>query len=657
MSKSLCAAACAALLVVALVPTVVLANSSSAAVARAPGYLVPVYAGTSPNKYQPVAAPTRSLGNRPGANSLVATSTIQVTYHNFSTEAKAAFEAAVNVWQAIVVSDQVIHVDANWSDLGKFSGILGQAGATHIYRENDNFWYPGPLEEARCHCERDTPTDSADITATFNSAFTSWYLGTDGNTPNDNWDLESVVLHELGHGLGFFSSFSVSGIRGYWGQGGYPLRYDANEWSAAQGGAKLISFANGSTTLKTQLTDTSVFLGGSHVEAVLGKRAKLYAPSGWQPGSSNSHMDESKYGPGTINALMTPVLNNGESIHNPGPAVVAILQDIGWTVAGSATAPGAPQSVSATAGDTSAAVSWSAPASNGGSPITGYQVTSAPGGKTCSTTGATTCTVNTLTNGLPYTFTVTATNGVGTGPASAPSNSVVPHAPSGDNTPPVVATPVVNIVTLQVMGAAATVRVSWPGATDDSGIAQYELQRQEGAGPWTTVALATPTSTSARSSLTRGSNYAFRVRATDGVGNIGSFAQTTTAHLSTVQETDPSIVFAGTWAHTAVTGAAGGSVERSTETNATATFTFTGTSVALVTTVAPGRGIAEIKLDGSVVAQVDLYSPTKHTKTVAWASDAALTQTTHTVEVRVTGTNNPSATSPRIDLDAFLVWP
>ena len=584
----------------------------------------------------------------------MATSTISVSYHNFSKRAKAAFQAAVNVWQSIVVSDQVIHVDAYWSDLGEFTSILGQAGANNLYRESDNFWYPGPLEEARCHCDKDTGNE---ITARFNSAFTSWYLGTDGNTPTSAWDLETVVLHELGHGLGFFGSFSVTGTKGSWGINGGPLHYDANEWSAATGGQKLITFASGTSALKTQLTDKSVFLGGSHVEAVLGGRAKLYAPSGWQPGSSNSHMDESKYAPGTINALMTPVLNNGESIHNPGPAVVAILQDIGWTVAGSATAPGAPLNVSATAGDASADVSWSAPASNGGSSITGYQVTSAPGDKTCSTSGATTCTVNSLTNGVPYAFTVTATNGAGTGPASVPSNSVVPHAPSGDGTPPVVAMPVVNIVAPQVMGAAATVRVTWPAATDDSGIAAYDLQRQEGAGQWTSVALATPTSTSAQVALTRGSNYSFRVRATDGVGNTGSWTQTTTANLGTVQENDPSIVYAGTWTHTAVSGAAGGSVDQSTSTSATATFTFTGTSVALVTIVAASRGIAEIKLDNVVVAQVDLYSPSKHTKTVAWATDAALTQATHTVEVRVTGTKNAGATGSRIDIDAFLVWP
>jgi hypothetical protein len=92
------------------------------------------------------------------------------------------------------------------------------------------------------------------------------------------------------------------------------------------------------------------------------------------------------------------------------------------------TLPGAPTGVTATAGNTSATVTWTAPASSGTLPITGYIVTSSPDGVICTTTGATTCTVGSLTNGTSYTFTVRAITDVGTGPASSASNAVVPTA-------------------------------------------------------------------------------------------------------------------------------------------------------------------------------------------------------------------------------------
>ncbi len=93
-----------------------------------------------------------------------------------------------------------------------------------------------------------------------------------------------------------------------------------------------------------------------------------------------------------------------------------------------AVVPDAPTVGTAIAGDGEVSVNFTAPVSAGGASITGYTVTSNPGGFVGTGTSSP-VTVGSLTNGTSYTFTVTATNAVGTGPASSASNTVTPKAP------------------------------------------------------------------------------------------------------------------------------------------------------------------------------------------------------------------------------------
>ena len=132
-----------------------------------------------------------------------------------------------------------------------------------------------------------------------------------------------------------------------------------------------------------------------------------------------------------------------------------------------ATAPGAPTIGTATAGNASASVSWTAPVSDGGSPITGYQVDALTGGTTVVSTtpaaaGTTSATVSGLTNGTSYTFQVRAVNAVGTSPNSAQSNAVTPTAPVVGAAPTVTARVPADGANTQVVGVNTTATFSAP---------------------------------------------------------------------------------------------------------------------------------------------------------------------------------------------------
>jgi prepilin-type N-terminal cleavage/methylation domain-containing protein len=170
-----------------------------------------------------------------------------------------------------------------------------------------------------------------------------------------------------------------------------------------------------------------------------------------------------------------------------------------------ATVPGAPTGVSATSNqNTQSVVSWTAPASNG-SPITAYTVTSSPGSFTCTTTGATSCTVTGLTNGTSYTFTATATNSVGTGPASLPSNTITPAAVPGS---PTSATATSN------QNSQSTVTWTAPTPNGTTAITAYTVTSSPGGLTCTTSGATSCTVTG----LTNGTSYTFTATATNSVG-------------------------------------------------------------------------------------------------------------------------------------------
>lgn len=140
------------------------------------------------------------------------------------TQRLIAFQYAASIWAGYLQTTVPIVIDASFDALD--CSILGAAGPQSIFSdftpsasnpgpEHAGTWYVEALANKRAG--RDLDFSSHDILATFNSAFGasgctngSWYYGLDHQEPSGAVDLVAVLLHELGHGLGFLSLVGTS---------------------------------------------------------------------------------------------------------------------------------------------------------------------------------------------------------------------------------------------------------------------------------------------------------------------------------------------------------------------------------------------------------------------------------------------------------------
>jgi hypothetical protein len=261
---------------------------------------------------------------------------------------------------------------------------------------------------------------------------------------------------------------------------------------------------------------------------------------------------------------------------------------------------------------------------------------------TTSTLTITTTKSGTITPVGTYPLTVTGTSG-------SLTTTTVASLVVTDGIAPVVVAPVSTLYALATMAFTSTpVRTAW-SAADPSGITLYSLQRQRDGGSWGSITLTSATSTSATRSLLYGHSYRYRLRATDGAGNLSAYVYGPTFRARLAQQTSTVATYSGTW-HTSTTSlASSGSLRYTTSAGADVTYQFTGSSIAWLAYRGPTRGSAQVYVDGQLSATVSLYASSSHSKQIVFAGSWP-TNGTHTIRI----VNLATSGHARIDIDGFI---
>lgn len=397
-----------ALIALALVATFLSPASAASLFKYAPatqwGY---TYAGPATNKTSTAA---------PRSANLEKASTINVNYNNFPDWAKKELQSAVDIWAANFSSKVPITIDATWTNSQSIA-VLGSARpggyfAAFSGAPDASLWYPSALANALAGKDLDVRNSEMIINV---NARASWNKRGDGAPTTREYDLKSVFIHEMGHGLGFLSNDSYDSFLGF-GSIEQPTPYDA--YAQTSDGKRLADLPSPSLELGRALRTTLVWSGPKGVAANGGVKPLLYTPSTYEDGSSVSHLDEKTFASSELDRVMTPNLDAGEVFVGPGPLLLAMMEDmrakppVGLAIE----LPTPVRNAQAVIADGAAIVKWDPPSNLRTAQVSVYTVKNLrTGAEKSSTTSP--VVMPGLKNGTSYTFSISANNSLGTSPA------------------------------------------------------------------------------------------------------------------------------------------------------------------------------------------------------------------------------------------------
>lgn len=238
---------------------------------------------------------------------------------------------AINIWSEVINTRVPINLSISYRSLGP--STLGNAGPSSLYANFTNAPLSGifyPIATAESLAGVNLNGDQPDINININSDFSNFYIGL-GVPSSNQYDLLSVLLHEIGHGLGI-----IGGIKQ--GSNANTATYSVNhvfDKNICDSNLNFVlepPYLQETTFLYDLITSTNLFFSGKTTTYNLGKNTRLYSPTLFSSGSSVYHVSPDIYKIGDINSFMVPSLAYGEINRAISPVIKSLLNDAGWNL-------------------------------------------------------------------------------------------------------------------------------------------------------------------------------------------------------------------------------------------------------------------------------------------------------------------------------------
>ena len=240
---------------------------------------------------------------------------------NWTSEQMADISASINAWDAGIANTagRQIRMDMIWhsfseNTLGASSSVLTSNG-TSAWNYGEGVWRDGWTGGL-------TSSYDTRIVYDADAAGNNWNFGDDAPASN-RIDFRSVASHEVGHSLGFSSTYKLSTDK-FW----YNGLSNWDTWLVDESGNRAKKNSTGTPGNLNQIDDP-IYFDGPNAQAANGNNpVAIYAPDPFELGSSLSHLDETIF----PNALMSPQIGRGQMVRAPTGLEWAMMTDMGWNV-------------------------------------------------------------------------------------------------------------------------------------------------------------------------------------------------------------------------------------------------------------------------------------------------------------------------------------